>query len=236
MTVPLKTRLFALAASLAALLGTPVHAQDLPAGWDPRSGDGWVDAWLGDINRYGARYREPFVDEMVRYYGAPRELVGDLLDRRRWTPGDVYYACAIAQVLGRPCRYVVDEWDRDHVEGWGGVAQRLGVKPGSAEFHKLKRGFVPTYDRWGRPIVIDSELRRDFPNRPYRDYPAPAPDKAANKAGNKADAGKAGAGRDGRHASESGKGGKAQAGSARAAGTGPVKTADKAPPREGKRE
>lgn len=168
----LKTRFFALTASLAALLGPAAHAQDLPVGWDPRSGDGWVDAWLGDISRYGVRYREPFVDEMVRYYGAPRELVSDLLDRRGWTPGDVYYACALAQVLGRPCRYVVDEWDRDHADGWGGVAQRLGVKPGSAEFHKLKRGFVPTYDRWGRPITIDTELRRDFPNRPYRDYEA----------------------------------------------------------------
>lgn len=170
MSDKLKTRFFALTASIATLLGASAQAQDLPAGWDPRSGDGWVDAWLGDISRYGARYREPFVDEMVRYYGAPRELVSDLLDRRRWTPGDVYYACALAQVLGRPCRYVVDEWDREHVEGWGGVALRLGVKPGSAEFHKLKRGFVPTYDRWGRPITIDNELHRDFPNRPYRDY------------------------------------------------------------------
>lgn len=175
---PLKRKFFALTASLAALLGTPLHAQDLPAGWQPRSGDGWVDVWLGDINRYGARYREPFVDEMVRYYGAPRELVGELLDRRHWTPGDVYYACAIAQVLGRPCRYVVDEWDRDHAEGWGAVAQRLGIKPGSGDFHKLKRGFVPTYDRWGRPILIDSELRRDFPNRPFRDVETPAPAKA----------------------------------------------------------
>ncbi|MGO1002746.1 hypothetical protein [Lysobacter sp. CA196] len=167
----LKTHFFALTASVAALLGGgAVQAQDLPAGWNPRSGDVWVDAWLGDINRYGARYREPFIDEMVRYYGAPRELVSDLLNQRRWTPGDVYYACAIAQVLGRPCRYVVDEWGRDHAEGWGAIAQRLGIKPGSAEFHRLKRGFVPTYDRWGRPITIDTELRRDYPNRPYRDY------------------------------------------------------------------
>ncbi|QQQ02263.1 hypothetical protein [Lysobacter enzymogenes] len=176
----LKRKFFALTASLATLLGTSVQAQDLAPAWQPRSGDGWVDAWLGDINRYGGRYREPFVDEMVRYYGAPRELVGELLDRRRWTPGDVYYACAIAQVLGRPCRYVVDEWDRDHADGWGAVAQRLGIKPGSADFHKLKRGFVPTYDRWGRPILIDSELRRDFPNRPFRDVETPAPAKASD--------------------------------------------------------
>jgi hypothetical protein len=77
----------------------------------------------------------------------------------------VYYACAIAQVIGRPCRYVVDEWRHDHGQGWGALAHRLGIKPGSAEFHRLKRGFVPTYDRWARPIVIDDDLRSDFPNR-----------------------------------------------------------------------
>jgi hypothetical protein len=41
----------------------------------------------------------------------------------------------------------------------------MGIKPGSAEFHRLKKGFIPTYDRWGRPIAIDDDLRIDFPNR-----------------------------------------------------------------------
>jgi hypothetical protein len=225
MTDKLKTRFFALAASVAALLGTPVQAQELPAGWDPRSGDVWVDAWLGDISRYATRYREPFVDEMVRYYGAPRELVGDLLDQRRWTPGDVYYACAIAQVLGRPCRYVVDEWDREHGQGWGEVAQRLGVKPGSAEFHRLKRGFVPTYDRWGRPITIDTELHRDFPNRPYRDYPRPKAPAVAKADKAKAEKGKA----------ETGKA-KGAADKSRAVGEGTAKRQGKPAAREAKRD
>lgn len=157
-----KALLLALALSAAA---SGAFAQDSPFGWNPRTGDAWVDTRLDDINRYGQRYREPFVDEMARYYGAPRDLVSDLLLDRRWAPGDVYYACAIAQVIGRPCRYVVDEWNRDHAQGWGAVSQRLGIQPGSAEFHRLKRGFVPTYERWGRPIVLDDDLRRDFPNR-----------------------------------------------------------------------
>ena len=41
----------------------------------------------------------------------------------------------------------------------GALAQRLGIKPGSPEFHALKKGFVPTYDRWARPIDIDDEHR-----------------------------------------------------------------------------
>lgn len=159
-------RSLALSAATALLMAAgPVAAQDFVFGWNPRSGDIWVDQRLGDINQYGTRYREPFIDEMTRYYAAPRDLVSDLLVRQRWAPGDVYYACSIAQQIGRPCRYVVDEWNRDHRQGWGAMAQRMGIKPGSAQFHRLKKGFVPTYDRWSRPIVLDADLRRMYPDR-----------------------------------------------------------------------
>lgn len=153
----------ALAAALAAAAGTAA-AQDVTFSWNPRSGDVWMDTWLGDMNNYGYRYREPFIDEMVRYHGAPRDLVSDLLINRRWAPGDVYMACSIASIIGRPCRYVVEQYDRDRGQGWGVIAKRMGIKPGSAEFHRLKQGFVPTYDRWARPIRLDAQLERDFPN------------------------------------------------------------------------
>ena len=154
----------ALAAVFAAGIGS-ASAQTFSLNWNPRSGDVWVDSQLADMNRYGSQYRDPFIDEMVRYHGAPRDLVTDLLVNRNWAPGDVYYACSIAHILGIPCRNVVNEWDRNHGQGWGVVAQRMGIKPGSAEFHQLKRGFVPSYDRWGRPIVLDAELERAYPNR-----------------------------------------------------------------------
>ena len=155
------------ALSLALVLaaaGQTAHAQDFTFGWNPRSGDVWMDSWLGDMNRYGQRYRDPFVDEMVRYHGAPRDLVVELIGPRRWAPGDVWMACNIASIIGRPCRYVVDVYERDHGHGWGNIAKQMGIKPGSAEFHRLKKGFVPTYDRWGRTIVLDADLERAYPN------------------------------------------------------------------------
>lgn len=142
---------FLLATALAATSGG-AFAQDFVFGWNPRTGDVWVDQTLSDVNQYGYRYRDSFVDEMVRYYGAPRDYVSDLLVRQRWAPGDVYYACAIGQIVGRSCRYVAEEWQRDHGQGWGALAQRMGIKPGSAEFHRLKAGFTPTYQRWSRPL------------------------------------------------------------------------------------
>ena len=167
----LSSALYSTSLAVALFAAAPAHAQDFTFGWNPRSGDAWVDVWLGDMNRYGSRYRDPFVDEMVRYHGAPRDLVVELLTRRRWAPGDVYFACALAKLVGRPCRYVVDLWERDHGQGWGVIAKRLGIKPGSAEFHRLKRGMVPTYDRWGRPIRLDRDLEDDFPGRGHgRDH------------------------------------------------------------------
>ncbi|MDR0183714.1 hypothetical protein [Lysobacter arvi] len=187
MAMTWQARIGAVLVAAAATFGWgTASAQDYTFGWNPRSGDVWVDTWLGDMNRYGTRYRDPFVDEMVRYYGAPRDLVDELLTQRRWAPGDVYFACAIASTLGRPCRYVADMWERDHAQGWGVVAQNLGIKPGSPEFHRLKKGFVPSYDRWGRSITLDADLARDFPGRPRDPGKAKA---ASNKGG--ADKGRA---------------------------------------------
>src|SRR5690606_31922649 len=97
---------------LAALLAGSgaVAAQDFVFGWNPRTGDVWIDQTLGDINDYGYRYRDSFVDELVRYYDAPRDYVTMLLADQRWAPGDVYYSCAIGDIVGRSCRYVAEEW------------------------------------------------------------------------------------------------------------------------------
>ena len=74
-------------------------------GWTPHRSDAWVDAWLGDMNAYAHRYRDPFIRSRA-FQGAPRPLVDELLVRRRWAPADVYYARAIARglVVLRCCR------------------------------------------------------------------------------------------------------------------------------------
>ena len=151
--------------AMALAVAAQAAAQVASPGWTPRTGDAWVDAWLGDMNAYAHRYRDPFIDEVVRYQGAPRPLVDELLVRRRWAPADVYYACAIAREVGRPCDAVADDWQQHREQGWGMVAQRQGIRPGSPEFRRLKRGLVPTYDRWARPILLDAELQRIYPNR-----------------------------------------------------------------------
>lgn len=144
--------------------GTPAG---VPSPDGPGTGDAWVDGRLVDIGAYAATYRDAFVDEVVRYGRAPRELVQALLARPDWRPGDVYVACAIAVQAGRPCREVVSLRDVDPAQGWGAIAARLGVAAGTPRFHALKRAIVASYDRWARPIVLDDELSADFPGRPH---------------------------------------------------------------------
>lgn len=155
-------RIALLAASLgwAFAASVPAHAQTV--GYNIRTGDVWVDTRLGEINDYGRRYRDPFVSEMTGYYGAPRSLVLDLLDRRGWAPGDVYFACAIARYLGIPCLDVVQRYERNPGQGWGNLAKQMGIKPGSPAFHALKNGAVGTYDRWGYPIRVDQRISVDW--------------------------------------------------------------------------
>lgn len=142
-------KLFAatLALGLAASTGVQAMIDDIAVGFSPRTGDAWVDTRLGDINVYARGNTAGFIDDIVVSFGAPRPLVRDLYYDRGWAPGDIYYACAIAQQLGRPCLEVADYYQQNRGQGWGVVAQRLGIKPGSAAFHALKGKVGKGHDR-----------------------------------------------------------------------------------------
>ena len=132
----MKIRNSLLALSLGLTLAGTVGAQVIS--YHPRTGDITIDSQLGYMNDYGRRDRDYFVDDVVSSFGAPRYLVNDLLNNKRWDPGDVYYACAMAYQLRRPCADVVRTREQNRGQGWGVIAQRMGIKPGSAEFHALK--------------------------------------------------------------------------------------------------
>lgn len=119
----------------------------------PGTGDAAVDALLADIDIYAARFPGAFVDELVRYFDAPRPLLAGLLEQGRHRPGDLYYACALARVSGRPCRGVLEARDAAGAPaGWESIAASLGVRPGDARATRLREGIAESYLRWGRPL------------------------------------------------------------------------------------
>lgn len=163
--MPMRSQRLALGCGLALLLGMApsVQAQVDPAvGHDIHTGDAWVDAQLRDIDLYAARYREAFIDELVRYHGAPRDAVRQWLSRPGWQAGDVYVACAIANVLARPCSEVVAlrETSQSPLPDWQQLLDQLDADPRSDAFRRVKRGIVASYRHWARPVEPDADLRR----------------------------------------------------------------------------
>jgi hypothetical protein len=139
----MKIRNAVLAAALGLAFAGATSAQVIT--YNPRTGDIGIDSQLGYMNDYYGRNdyysrtdRDYFVDDIVNNFGAPRYLVNDLLNSGNWSAGDVYYACALAYEAHRPCGDVARMYEQDRGQGWGVIAQRMGIKPGSAQFHALK--------------------------------------------------------------------------------------------------
>ena len=166
---------------LGLLATTGASATAITIGYRPRTGDAWIDTHLADVNRYGRSDRDQFIDDVVAAFGAPRYFVRDLLLTRRWEPADVYYACALAHRLNQPCVDIVRDYGDDRGEGWGAIARRMGVSPGSAEFQALK----------GELVRVE-ETHRARSARPARPAPLPVPDRVGGAQGDDRGKGKSG--------------------------------------------
>jgi hypothetical protein len=55
-------------------------------------------------------------------------------------PADAYMVFRLAEMSAKPTGYVIEKYRSEKGKGWGVIAKNLGIKPGSKEFHALKRG------------------------------------------------------------------------------------------------
>ncbi len=51
---------------------------------------------------------------------------------------DAYMVMRMAEMSGHDTGYVVEQYQANKGKGWGVLAKRLGIKPGSREFHNLR--------------------------------------------------------------------------------------------------
>jgi hypothetical protein len=55
-------------------------------------------------------------------------------------PSDAYLVLRLGEMSKQPIENVIEKYKSDKGKGWGALAKSLGIKPGSKEFHALKRG------------------------------------------------------------------------------------------------
>ncbi len=55
-------------------------------------------------------------------------------------PADAYMVLRLGEMSHQPTDHVIKQYRSGKGQGWGVLAKRLGIKPGSKEFHALKSG------------------------------------------------------------------------------------------------
>lgn len=107
---------------------------------------GGLDEFLHNLNVHAQADPEGFsatLSSQFHVSGTEVEVVlGAVHD-----PADAFMVLQLGQMSRQPTDAVMSVYQNHAGKGWGAIAQELGIKPGSAEFHALKRGDL----RFGAP-------------------------------------------------------------------------------------
>ena len=120
---------FLVGASLAVLLLLPVAG----------SCGGDLDGFVGSLNVQARADLPGFKVKLSAQFGVPVAQVDTVFAAVR-TPADAYMVLKVGQVANHPQEVVLREYQANQGKGWGVIAKNLGIKPGSPEFHELKKG------------------------------------------------------------------------------------------------
>ncbi len=102
------------------------------------AGDG-LDAFLSDVNIQARTDMNGFSAKVSAQFGVPETQVRIVL-RQVNEPADAFMVFQLGQMTNQHPDTVMRVYQSQKGRGWGVIAKELGIKPGSAEFHALKRG------------------------------------------------------------------------------------------------
>jgi len=105
----------------------------------PNTGDKDLDVVLSNLNVEAGFQVDAFVSELSISYALPKIQIEDLVYKMKMPFGDVFVSVWLASSLKKPLAVVVKEYEMNRDKGWGVMAKNLGIKPGSKEFHSLKK-------------------------------------------------------------------------------------------------
>jgi hypothetical protein len=98
-----------------------------------------LDSFIKNVNIQAQADLGAFKVRLSTQFGAPIPQVEAVMATVR-TPGDAYMCFRVGQVASQPVEVVTKEYQTHKGKGWGAIAKNLGIKPGSKEFHALKKG------------------------------------------------------------------------------------------------
>jgi hypothetical protein len=98
-----------------------------------------LDSFLSSVNVQARADMNGFSIRLGAQFGVPVPQVQAIL-RTVESPADAFMCLQLGQMTHKQPEVVMTTYEAHKGKGWGAIAKELGIKPGSAEFHALKRG------------------------------------------------------------------------------------------------
>ena len=105
----------------------------------PTVAGGGLDSFLNDLNVQARADMNGFSAKVSAQFGVPLARVHAVINMVD-TPADAFMCFQLGEISGKPYDTVTQVYRTKKGKGWGVIAKSLGIKPGSPEFHALKRG------------------------------------------------------------------------------------------------
>jgi len=103
------------------------------------TGDSALDRSLEALNNGAKENISEFAKKLGRKFGISESTTERLLKRAGMSPGDVYMTAKVSKISKRSLEDVEKAYKENKGKGWGAIAKKMGIKPGSKEFHELKK-------------------------------------------------------------------------------------------------
>jgi hypothetical protein len=152
----MKTKLILL---FVALSCSPFLSAQIPL--NPRTGDAELDGVLIDIDRNAKSNLDFFKTDIIAKFSIAKTSIDKVI--KIMPPGDIFMAAQISFLLGKPFDVVVTKYNLHKDKGWGAIAKELGIKPGSTEFHNMKKALKANGNSKGKGTAGSEKAKGKSP-------------------------------------------------------------------------
>jgi hypothetical protein len=135
-----------------------------------------LDGFLSGLNHQANADRNDYGLRLSAQFGVPLPQVHSIL-RSVQSPADAFMCLQLGRMTNRHPESVLQTYNFNRGKGWGVIAKDLGIKPGSPEFHALKRG---DFSFTGHPGAPGHSKPQGYGNE-FNDGPGQGPDKEKGK-------------------------------------------------------
>jgi len=118
-----------------------------------------LNSFLKGVNSQAVADSKTYNNKLSRQFGVPMPEV-DSIVRSVLQPADAFMILQISQMTRKAPEAVLHTYQRSKGKGWGTIARELGIKPGSPEFHALRRGDLRFTGERSRDYPVQQDGRR----------------------------------------------------------------------------